>query len=62
VILSAGAALVAAAGKFVHGRPSPRFRRFHAGTALLVAGFDVGRLPFLLVRVTGFIALGHDGD
>ena len=59
MILSAGTALVAAAGEFVHGRPGPRFRSFHAGTTLLIAGFDVGRLPFLLVGVAGFVALGH---
>jgi hypothetical protein len=28
---------------------------------LLVAGFDVRRLPFLFVGVAGFVALGH-GD
>ena len=61
MILPAGAALFAAAGEFVHGGPSPRFRRFHAGTALLVARFDVRRLPFLFVVVAGFIALGHGG-
>jgi hypothetical protein len=59
VMLPSRATLFAAAGELVHGRPSPRFRRFYTGTALLVAGFDVGRLPFLFVRVTGFIALGH---
>ena len=59
MMLPSGATLFAAAGKFIHGRPSPRFRRFYTGTALLVAGFDVSCLPLLLVHVAGFIALGH---
>jgi hypothetical protein len=61
VILPAGAAFFATAGEFVHGGPGPCFRSFHAGTTLLVAGFDVDCLPFLFVGATGFIALGHGG-
>jgi hypothetical protein len=62
VIFPAGTALVAATGKFIHGGPGSRLRRFYARAALLVASFDVGRVPFLFVRVAGFIALGHGGD
>jgi hypothetical protein len=58
-MLPSGATLFAATGKFVHGRPRPRFRRFYAGTTLLVASFDMSCLPFLFVGVAGFIALGH---
>jgi hypothetical protein len=61
VILPAGAAFFATAGEFVYGGSSPRFRSFHAGATLLVAGFEVGRLPFLFAGVTGFIALRHGG-
>ena len=55
-----GAALVAAAGKFVDGGPGPRFRSFGAQPLFLVAGFDVRRLTFLFVRVAGLIALRHE--
>jgi hypothetical protein len=58
-MFSAGTAPVSTTGKFVHGGPRPRRRRFQTRTALLVAGFDVDRLPFLFVGVAGFIALGH---
>ena len=58
-IFPAGAAFLAAAGKFIHSGPSPRFRSFHTGAALFVAGFNMGRLALLLVGVAGFIALGH---
>jgi len=61
MIFPAGPALLAAAGEFVHRGPSSRLRRFHAGTALLITGFDVRRLPLLLVGITGFIALRHGG-
>jgi hypothetical protein len=59
--LPTGTAFFAAAGEFVHGGPGAGFRSFHAGTTLLVAGFDMSCLPFLFVGVTGFIALGHGG-
>jgi len=55
----AGAAFFAAAVEFVYSGPSACFGSFHADAFFLVAGFDVCRLPFLFVRVTGFIALRH---
>jgi hypothetical protein len=58
-LVPAGATLFAAAIEFVHGRPGAGFRIFHADTFFLVAGFDVCRLTFLFVSVTGFIALRH---
>jgi len=57
--LPAGTALFTAAGKFVDRGPSPRLRRLRADAFFLVARFDVLRLALLLVRVAGFIALGH---
>ena len=57
--LPAGAALFAAAIEFIDSGPSPRFRGFHAQALFLVAGFDVFRLTFLFVSITGFIALRH---
>ena len=60
ILVSPGAAFFTTAGEFVDGGPSPRFRGFGADTFFLVAGLDVCRLTFLLVSVTGFIALGHD--
>ena len=62
MIFPAGAAFLAAAGKFVHRGPSARLGGFHTVAALLITGFDVGRLALLLVGVTGFIALGHGGN
>jgi len=53
------AAQLAAAGNFVHGGPGAGFRIFYAHTFFLVASFDVRRLTFLLIGVTGFVALGH---
>jgi len=57
--LPAGAALFAAAGEFVYGGPSPGFSGFYANALFLIAGFDMYRLPFLFISVTGFIALWH---
>ncbi len=57
--LPAGAALFAAAGKFVYGGPGPCFSGFCADAFILVAGFDMFRLPFLFGSVAGFIALRH---
>ena len=59
--VSPGAAFFAAAGKFIHGGPGAGFRIFRADTFFLVAGFDMCRLTFLFVSVTGFIALRHEG-
>jgi hypothetical protein len=58
-LLPAGAALFAAAGKFVYGCPRPCFRGFRGESLFLLAGFDVFRLALLFVRVAGFIALRH---
>ena len=59
ILVSPGPALSAATGEFIHGGPSPRFRGFRADTLFLVAGFDVFRLTFLFVSITGFITLRH---
>src|ERR1022692_2949248 len=56
---SPGAAFFAAARELVDGSPSAGFRIFRADIFFLVAGFDVRRLTFLFVSVTGFIALRH---
>jgi len=58
--VSPGAALFAAAGKFVDRGPGACFGGFHADTFFLIAVLDVRRLTLLFVGVTGFIALGHD--
>jgi hypothetical protein len=55
-----GAAPFAATGTFVDGGPSAGFGGFHSNTFHFVACFDVCNLPFLFVRVTGFVAL-RDG-
>ena len=58
-VFSPGAALFAAAGQFVDGGPGAGFGSFGADTGFLVARLNVGRLTFLFVSVTGFIALRH---
>ena len=57
--LPARSALFTAAGKFVHGGPSPGLCSLYTDAYFLVAGLDVCRLPFLFVGVAGFVALRH---
>ena len=57
--LPAGTAFFPATGEFVDGGPGAGLRSFRACALFLVAGLDVCRLTFLLVSVTGFIALRH---
>src|ERR1035441_2546353 len=57
--LPAGTALLAAAGEFVYGCPGPCFRGHCLQPLLLVAGFNVFRLPLLFGSVAGFVALRH---
>jgi len=61
-MVPAGATFFAAAGEFVDSGPRACFCSFHADAFSLVAGFDVFRLTFLFVGVTGFIALRHDSS
>src|SRR5436190_10196949 len=56
---SAGAALLAASGRFVHGGPGSRLGRLRSDTALLVAALDVLGLTFLLVGVCAFVSSWH---
>jgi hypothetical protein len=58
---SAGAALLAAVGLLVDGRPSSTLSLVVGDASLLVAFFDVLSLALLLVRVAGFIAARHVG-
>ena len=58
-MVPAGATFFAAAGEFVDSGPRACFCSFHADAFSLVAGFDVCRLTFLFVSITGFIALRH---
>ena len=48
-----------AAGKFVHGQPSARFRVVAADTILLATNFDAGGLMILFASVVELIALRH---
>src|SRR6266481_8138579 len=57
---AARAALVAAAGLLVDGRPCAPLGFLPADAAMLVAFLDVFGLAFLLVGVAGFVAARHD--
>src|SRR5215813_8042882 len=52
--------LLAAAGLFVHRRPSTSLRLLFRRAAVFIAFFDVLSLAFLLARICRFISPGHN--